>query len=114
MPICPACGHDNGRHRHVCSQCQQPLAAPVDVAQVQKRADHPSALFCRTCGTVAPPKKHTPGSFLIEVILWLCFFIPGLIYSIWRISARRKVCAACGSSEVIPKTSPLARAAIDR
>jgi predicted RNA-binding Zn-ribbon protein involved in translation (DUF1610 family) len=66
-------------------------------------------VICKTCGFHGSSTTATKGSFLIEVILWLCFLIPGLIYSIWRISSRSDACPKCGSSEVIPIDSPLGR-----
>lgn len=65
--------------------------------------------FCPTCGTVAPPRRLTRGSFAIELVLWLCFLVPGLIYSLWRVSSRYDACSACGASPVIPADSPRAR-----
>jgi len=65
-------------------------------------------LFCPTCGAVGRPIKVTPGNFLIEVLLWLFFLIPGLIYSLWRISSKRKVCRYCSSASLIPVESPIA------
>lgn len=59
-------------------------------------------LVCQSIGT----KKKTPGSIFIEIILWLFFIIPGLIYSIWRLSSRKDVCKACGSETVVPTSSP--------
>lgn len=50
---------------------------------------------CPNCSFEGEAKTKTPGSFLIELVLWLCFLIPGLIYSIWRLSARGKVCPRC-------------------
>jgi hypothetical protein len=67
------------------------------------------ALTCTSCGTTGVPKKHTPGSTLIELVLWLCLFVPGLIYSIWRLTARRKVCASCGGAQLVPSDSPVGR-----
>lgn len=64
---------------------------------------------CKQCGHYGDPARETKGSFLIEVILWLCLLIPGLIYSIWRINSRHDVCAKCGSRDLIPIDSPLAR-----
>ena len=61
---------------------------------------------CKECGTVAEPTVKTPGSIGIELILWLCFFVPGLIYSLWRRSKRHDVCAACGSTRIVPASSP--------
>ena len=51
------------------------------------------------------------GSLLIEVILWLCYLIPGLIYSIWRHNAR-SVSPCCHSANYIPLISPKAQAII--
>jgi len=63
---------------------------------------------CMTCGIDGAPKRETRGSFAIEVILWLCFLVPGLIYSIWRISTRFDSCAACGSKQLVPVNAPAA------
>jgi hypothetical protein len=69
-------------------------------------------LYCPNCGTVAKPKKVTRGSFLIEVVLWLCFLIPGLIYSIWRLTTKASVCPRCGAPNMIPTDAPKAREAL--
>lgn len=45
----------------------------------------------------------------IEIILWLCFLFPGLIYSIWRLSSRHDGCAVCHSRNIVPVGSPLGR-----
>ena len=58
---------------------------------------------CKLCGHKGAAKNYTPGSILIELILWLFFIIPGIIYSCWRVSKREKVCAKCGkSTHIIP------------
>lgn len=66
------------------------------------------AQHCLTCGTEGVPKDETPGSLTIELILWLCFVIPGLIYSIWRMTTRHAVCSACSSRNIIPTDTPAA------
>jgi len=66
-------------------------------------------MLCLHCASQGKPKTKTKGSFLIEVILWLCFILPGLIYSIWRVSSRYKVCPACGQPGMIPLDSPRAQ-----
>jgi predicted RNA-binding Zn-ribbon protein involved in translation (DUF1610 family) len=71
-------------------------------------------LFCPNCGATGTPTTRTKGSFFIEVILWLCFFVPGLIYSIWRLTTREKVCPRCGAPNMIPLDSPKATAASGR
>ena len=68
--------------------------------------------FCLTCHSVGNPKTETRGSILIEIVLWLCFLVPGLVYSLWRLTTRRKVCRQCGSAQLVPVTSPAARKAL--
>lgn len=69
------------------------------------------AKHCLACGHEGRTKKITRGSFFIEIILWLCFLIPGLIYSIWRLSTRHDVCANCGGTSIVPLASPVLVAA---
>lgn len=66
--------------------------------------------FCTSCGSEGPSSTQTRGSIWIEVILWLCFLIPGVIYSIWRLTTRRQVCSTCGASSLVPPGSPVALA----
>lgn len=67
-------------------------------------------LYCTQCGTQGKPERSTPGSLLIEIVLWLCFLIPGIIYSLWRLNRRHDVCPACGSTSLIPPNTPRALA----
>ena len=68
-------------------------------------------LVCTRCGTTTPrPKTFTKGSIIVELFLWLMFLLPGLLYSVWRLSTRYRGCPACGSPELIPADSPRARA----
>jgi hypothetical protein len=67
--------------------------------------------YCKACGTTAPSRTRTRGSFVMEIVLWICFIVPGLIYSIWRLTTRQEVCSACGSTGLIPTDSPIAIAA---
>lgn len=62
-------------------------------------------MICERCGHVGQPKSKTDGSFLVEGCLWLFFLLPGLIYSIWRLSTRRKTCPVCDGA-MIPLNSP--------
>ncbi len=68
--------------------------------------------YCQVCGSVGKPKKFTPGSLLLEIVLWLLIIVPGVIYSFWRLSSRRAVCSVCRSPNIIPATSPNALRAI--
>ena len=64
---------------------------------------------CTTCGHRGTSAIITKGSIWIEVVLWLCFIVPGLIYSIWRMTSRREACQVCGSSTLVPVDSPVGR-----
>jgi hypothetical protein len=65
--------------------------------------------FCTTCGRRDNSRTRTRGRLAIEVLLWLCFIVPGLIYSIRRLSNRSEVCPNCGSATLVPFDSPAAR-----
>lgn len=66
-----------------------------------------SKLICTSCGSVNKVKRETRGSFFIEILLWLCFIFPGLIYSIWRLTTRFNACKVCNGKELIPDDSIL-------
>ncbi len=68
--------------------------------------------ICSQCGHVGQTKNVMKGSIVIELILWLCFLLPGLIYSRWRASTMHKVCVLCNSSSLIPVDSPLGKKAL--
>lgn len=66
-------------------------------------------LVCTECGHIGGTKTVTKGRFALEVILWLCFLVPGLIYSIWRLTTRHEACPVCGNSRLLPRSSPMAQ-----
>ena len=66
-------------------------------------------LLCTNCGYQGKPKLVVKGSILIELVLWICFIIPGLIYSIWRLTTKHKACPSCGAPNMIPLDSPRAQ-----
>ena len=66
-------------------------------------------MYCKKCGNVGPTKRIMKGSFAMELVLWLFFLLPGLIYSIWRLTTSGQGCSVCGSDDVIPANAPLAR-----
>ena len=67
-------------------------------------------MICTRCYFKGEPKTKVPGSFIIELGLWLLFFPVGIIYSIWRLASKGSGCPSCGSKDMIPTDSP--RAAI--
>jgi ribosomal protein L40E len=68
-----------------------------------------SEMICSRCGTSGNPTTATKGNILIELILWCALLIPGLIYSIWRLSSKTDVCRACGSESLVPIHTPLGK-----
>lgn len=63
-------------------------------------------MICAACGTRCDPATAYKGSLGVEIVLWLCFIVPGLIYSLWRLSSKRRACPTCGSTDVIPVSTP--------
>ena len=73
------------------------------------KVDPVGRMICPACGTRGQPATKTRGSLAIEIVLWLCLFIPGLVYSIWRLTTRVPVCPACDAEGMIPVNSPVGR-----
>ncbi len=65
--------------------------------------------ICLNCGTIGKPKFHTKGSIFLEVILWIMFIVPGVIYSLWRHGSRQWVCRECKSPGIVSLKSPKGR-----
>lgn len=63
-------------------------------------------MVCTLCGFIGQQKSKVKGSIFIEIILWFFFLIPGLIYSIWRLMSKEKVCPKCGHATMIPTSTP--------
>lgn len=67
-------------------------------------------LVCNNCNNIAKTGVMK-GSGWIELILWLAYVIPGVIYSIWRRSEKNSVCPFCGKNQLklveVPDTSDL-------
>lgn len=66
-------------------------------------------MLCIRCHHVGSPVKKLRGSIVIEMVLWLCLLIPGILYSHWRGTGKNKICKACGSDDLIPTASPRAQ-----
>jgi hypothetical protein len=61
--------------------------------------------ICEKCGFYGKPRKHTDGSCLVELILWLLGGIPGALYTVWRLTTRRSCCPICKGA-MIPAALP--------
>lgn len=68
-------------------------------------------MVCTNCGHIGYAKNAVKGSLALEVILWLFFIIPGLVYSLWRStsSARYLACSVCGQKTLVPANSPVGK-----
>jgi hypothetical protein len=65
--------------------------------------------ICPHCGTRGVPRLQTRGSTAIEVVAWLLLIVPGILYSLWRLSTRHPVCPSCRQPGMIPADSPRGR-----
>ena len=68
-----------------------------------------SKKICTRCGSIGKPKTVTSGSFLIEIVLWCFMILPGILYTLWRLTTRRKACRSCGASDLVSVDSPIGR-----
>lgn len=57
-------------------------------------------IYCTHCWYEWKVKTITPGSTIIELILWLCMIIPGLIYSWYRMKSKYCICPKCKSDRI--------------
>lgn len=65
--------------------------------------------ICQHCGNTCRPRKLTKGSLAMEIILWLMFLAPGIIYSIWRLTTRYWGCPYCFEPDPVVLDSPRGR-----
>ncbi len=63
--------------------------------------------ICPNCKYIGKPETHSKGNFLAEVLLYVCFILPGLIYSIWRESTTKRICPKCRGALMVRKDSPM-------
>jgi len=61
---------------------------------------------CISCRHVGRPKTYTKGSLGMEIVLWLLFIFPGIIYSVWRLTSRYNGCEKCKGASLIPLDTP--------
>ena len=62
--------------------------------------------ICSNCGNPGFPKTIYNGAFWIEIILWCCFILPGIIYSCYRLATKYKGCPSCKAPNMILINSP--------
>jgi hypothetical protein len=79
----------------------QPSSAPPPVIPSPAPAPAPRAAgpFCPGCGYVGTMRTRTKGSFAVEIALYLLFCLPGIIYTLWRITSGKETrCPSCGAT----------------
>ena len=65
---------------------------------------------CTNCRSQIRPWSDKPGSGLLELCMWLCFLVPGFLYTIWRLSSQRIIsCPVCKSRNPVPLNTPAGR-----
>jgi hypothetical protein len=82
------------------------IGVGVGIAKLVGMGGGAAQKVCTQCYTVVTPKTITRGSFAIEIILWLCFWVPVLIYSFWRMTTRGEGCPLWGGMVLVPVESP--------
>ena len=65
--------------------------------------------ICTYCGYRGYPILAPSGHIFFEVVLWLCYIVPGIIYSIWRRVRPKEICPECKHPSMISAYSAKAR-----
>lgn len=65
--------------------------------------------ICANCGTVGFFSTTDKGNSTLSCCFYLVAFLPGLIYSAWRESTKKKRCDKCASSDVYEVSTPRGR-----
>lgn len=96
----------------LCALCYGVYKAFVGLFGGRGKVSGHGSFVCINCGSRGDPATKTKGSTGLELVLWL-FIVPGLIYSIWRVTSREKVCPVCKATDLIPADSPRGRQLLD-
>ena len=64
----------------------------------------PVRYYCTQCHTHSNTAKMK-GNGWIELVLYLFYILPGVVYSIWRRSGKPNGCPTCGHAALIPAGS---------
>jgi|LGOV01.1.fsa_nt_gb hypothetical protein len=97
----------NNKKKSAQPPSKQPPKKPFK--QRYKEAAAANQPVCVNCGYQGKPKLYTKGSIFIEIIAWLMFLLPGVIYSLWRHASRYKGCPQCSAQNMVPSSSPVGR-----
>lgn len=107
---CPFCGLETTLFHHPSAPPRAlAIASPPPPPPQPTLIPDTTVRLCAACGSVARPWNHTPGSIGIELLFWLCFLLPGVLYSIWRLASRKPACPHCLSHDLLPIDTPRAQ-----
>jgi hypothetical protein len=67
--------------------------------------DFTKKYVCMECGCQRDPINAKRGLLAIEILMWLLYILPGVIYSIWRRVRRQLVCPHCRNPSVVLTSS---------
>jgi hypothetical protein len=70
----------------------------------KKRPLEPSA--CLRCHSTGMPRPVYPGSAFFGCLFFCLLIVPWFFYRTWRANNRTFVCPVCGSSNLIPLSTP--------
>lgn len=87
---------------------RQSRGAEQDTGRSKADAD-PTLCVCTECGHLGHTVVVTRGALRTELILWLALIVPGLLYSLWRLTTRALGCQLCQGRHVIPASSPIGK-----
>lgn len=109
---CSECGKEIFDKALECPGCGNPISTqfePVAFSAPATKKRPKKQYICTICGTVGKPVNITQGSILIEIVLWIMLIVPGLVYSIWRLTTKTVVCPECKNATMISTDSPIGR-----
>lgn len=98
---CPYCGGEIVPDMRKCRHCGEFLATGPSIPPLLR-----GKMICADCGSHVDGRRAIQGSFLIELCLWIFMLLPGILYSIWRLTTRHRACEKCGSRNLVPADSP--------
>ena len=61
---------------------------------------------CTACCCTDKPIKYRRGRNKREILLWICFIVPGLLYTIWRNTSTILACPRCETTTMISTKTP--------
>ena len=56
---------------------------------------------CPNCKFEGKGKRITKGYFAVELLLYFAFILPGIAYTLWRLTNKKDICPQCGFEYVI-------------